>query len=167
MERLSRDRAHPGPIRCAIYTRASDRYFWNKSETTEAQRSACERYLQSMPGWIALPERYDDDKEASGLDFERPAFLRLMADIRSRSVTGGGRQGHRRGGILMASKSSRGGPDGGPVRCRVCGRRECRSELGFTDVAPGLRVCVDCINRAIRAGAAPQVREVGAPSEEV
>jgi len=75
-----------GPVRCAIYTRTSSTLSWDR-DTAEAQRSRCEQYIHgSAAGWQVLPNRYDDGPEQSGQRLDRPAFLRLVEDIRRRRV---------------------------------------------------------------------------------
>ena len=68
-------------IRVAIYTRqsvASDLEFGS----IDAQREAVAAYIASQrgEGWVALAERYDDHGFSGG-NTDRPAFLRLVADI--------------------------------------------------------------------------------------
>jgi len=70
-------------MRCAIYTRKStveglDQDF----NTLDAQREACENYVQSLKheGWTFLSEHYDDGGY-TGANIERPALKRLIEDI--------------------------------------------------------------------------------------
>ena len=70
-------------IRCAIYTRkSSEEGLEQDFNSLDAQREACEAYIRSQKsaGWVALPEMYDDGG-ISGGTMERPALLRLLADI--------------------------------------------------------------------------------------
>ena len=74
--------------RCAIYTRKStgeglDRDF----NTLDAQRETAEAYIESQKneGWICLPEHYDDGGFTGG-NLDRPAMMRLMADIETDKI---------------------------------------------------------------------------------
>lgn len=69
--------------RCAIYTRkSSEEGLEQNFNSLDAQREACEAFIQSQKneGWIALPEMYDDGG-VSGATMDRPALIRLLADI--------------------------------------------------------------------------------------
>jgi len=73
------DRRH---IRCAIYTRkSSEEGLEQEFNSLDAQREACEAYIQSQrhAGWTALPNMYDDGG-LSGGTMERPALQRLLED---------------------------------------------------------------------------------------
>jgi site-specific DNA recombinase len=70
-------------IRCAIYTRKStDEGLEKEFNSLDAQREACESYVQSQrgQGWRLIKKRYDDGG-LSGGTMERPALIDLMADI--------------------------------------------------------------------------------------
>ena len=78
----------PTPIRCAIYTRKSSEEGLEQSyNSLDAQRDACAAYALSQvgEGWVVLPQAYDDGGYSGG-SMERPALLRLLADIRARRV---------------------------------------------------------------------------------
>jgi len=78
-----RDGERPSIVRCAIYTRKStDENLDTDFNSLDAQREACELYIQSQAqeGWTALPDRYDDGAY-SGATMERPALKRLIGDI--------------------------------------------------------------------------------------
>src|SRR5216683_4097882 len=71
-------------LRCAIYTRkSSEEGLEQDFNSLDAQREACEAFIASQKheGWTALPEMYDDGG-FSGATIERPAFQRLLADVR-------------------------------------------------------------------------------------
>ena len=71
----------PDVRRCAIYTRKSTSAGLEQEfNSLDAQREACEAYIQRQPGWALVPERYDDGG-FTGANIDRPAFTRLMADI--------------------------------------------------------------------------------------
>ena len=75
-------------IRCAIYTRKSSEEGLEQSfNSLDAQREACESYIQSQrhEGWQALATHYDDGGFSGG-NMERPALKRLMADIQEGKV---------------------------------------------------------------------------------
>ena len=75
-------------IRCAIYTRKSSEEGLEQSfNSLDAQREACESYIQSQrhEGWHALAAHYDDGGFSGG-NMERPALKRLMADIQEGKI---------------------------------------------------------------------------------
>lgn len=70
-------------IRCAIYTRKStDEGLEQDFNSLDAQREACEAFIQSQKGlgWAVQKKRYDDGG-ISGGTMERPALQDLLADI--------------------------------------------------------------------------------------
>lgn len=72
-------------VRCAIYTRKStEDGLEQEYNTLDAQRDACNNYIQSQisRGWETIPSHYDDGG-FTGANTERPAFNRLIADIRA------------------------------------------------------------------------------------
>ena len=72
-----------GKVRCAIYTRkSSEEGLEQDFNSLHAQREACAAYVlsQASEGWSLLPGDYDDGG-LSGGTLERPALLRLLADI--------------------------------------------------------------------------------------
>ncbi|MET0183603.1 MAG: recombinase family protein [Caulobacterales bacterium] len=69
--------------RCAIYTRkSSEEGLEQDFNSLHAQREACAAYISSQAGegWRALPDFYDDGGFSGG-NIERPALVRLLADI--------------------------------------------------------------------------------------
>src|SRR5262249_8440782 len=48
-------------------------------------REAVEVYVRSQPGWVALPNQYDDSGYSGGTT-DRPAFQRLLADVEAGHV---------------------------------------------------------------------------------
>ena len=75
-------------VACAIYTRKSSEEGLEKEfNSLDAQREACEAFIKSQKhaGWVAVPNLYDDGG-LSGGTMERPALLRLLADIKSGKV---------------------------------------------------------------------------------
>ena len=79
----SKATAAPARLRCAIYTRKStEEGLEQEFNTLDAQREACEAYVQSQKhlGWVCSPERYDDGG-FTGANLDRPAMQRLMADF--------------------------------------------------------------------------------------
>jgi DNA invertase Pin-like site-specific DNA recombinase len=69
--------------RCAIYTRkSSEEGLEQNFNSLHAQREACTAYVASQAGegWDLLPAPYDDGGFSGG-SMERPALLRLLADI--------------------------------------------------------------------------------------
>ena len=70
-------------FRCAIYTRKStDEGLEQNFNSLDAQRAACEAYIQSQAGkgWECRPQVYDDGGWSGG-NMERPALKRLLAEI--------------------------------------------------------------------------------------
>jgi site-specific DNA recombinase len=75
-------------IRCAIYTRKSTENGLDQDfNTLDAQRESCENYIKSQAsrGWSIIPTKYDDGG-FTGANIERPAYSRLIADIRAGKV---------------------------------------------------------------------------------
>ena len=75
-------------IRCAVYTRKSvEEGLEQEFNTLDAQRMACEAYIAAkrLEGWTCLPDRYDDGGYSGG-NLKRPAFQRLMDDVRAGCV---------------------------------------------------------------------------------
>ena len=75
-------------IRCAIYCRkSSDENLDNDFNSLDAQREYCEAYVKSQAalGWVVIAERYDDAGYSGGTT-NRPAFNRLMDDVRAGKV---------------------------------------------------------------------------------
>lgn len=71
--------------RCAIYTRKStEEGLEQEFNSLDAQREAGEAFISSQrgEGWICLPDQYDDGGFTGG-NMERPAFKRLMSDIKA------------------------------------------------------------------------------------
>ncbi len=83
--------AQPAPapsVRCAIYTRKSTSEGLDMDfSTLDAQREACEAYIKSQreEGWTALAEHYDDGGFTGG-NMDRPAFQRLLEDIKEGKI---------------------------------------------------------------------------------
>lgn len=75
-------------IRCAIYTRKStEEGLQQEFNSLDAQREASEAYIvsQKSEGFLALADHYDDGGYTGG-NMDRPALLRLLAAVESRSV---------------------------------------------------------------------------------
>ena len=75
-------------LRCAIYTRKSNEEGLEQAfNSLDAQREACEAFIlsQKHESWVALPEMYDDGG-VSGGTIDRPALMRLLADIEAGHV---------------------------------------------------------------------------------
>ena len=67
-------------LRCAVYTRKSSEEGLDQDfNSLEAQRDACEAYIQSQSheGWKIVPEMLDDGGYSGG-NTDRPALRRLM-----------------------------------------------------------------------------------------
>lgn len=75
-------------FRCAIYTRKSTEHGLElEFNSLDAQREACEAYIQSQTsvGWKLLPRRYDDPAYSGG-SLVRPALQRLLKDIEAGEI---------------------------------------------------------------------------------
>src|SRR5258708_22831697 len=69
--------------RCAVYTRKSSEEGLEQAfNSLHAQREACEAYVKSQlhDGWKLVKTAYDDGG-LSGGSMERPALLRLLAEV--------------------------------------------------------------------------------------
>jgi DNA invertase Pin-like site-specific DNA recombinase len=79
----AKPRLPPKRLRCAIYTRkSSDEGLDQAFNSLDAQREAGEAYVKSQTaeGWRPIATRYDDGGFSGG-SMERPALLRLLADV--------------------------------------------------------------------------------------
>jgi DNA invertase Pin-like site-specific DNA recombinase len=75
-------------FRCAIYTRkSSEEGLEQDFNSLHAQRESCDAYIKSQrhEGWIPLPALYDDSGYSGG-STDRPALIRLLADIQSHLI---------------------------------------------------------------------------------
>ena len=73
-------------VRCAIYTRKSNEDgLEQKFNSLDAQRVACEKYIKSREGWVALAKKYDDGG-FSGSNLNRPAIKELFEDVKAGEV---------------------------------------------------------------------------------
>ncbi|WP_353283963.1 recombinase family protein [Wolbachia endosymbiont (group A) of Lypha dubia] len=73
-------------VRCAIYTRKSNEDgLEQKFNSLDAQRVACEKYIKSKEGWVALARKYDDGG-FSGSNLNRPAIKELFEDVKAGEV---------------------------------------------------------------------------------
>jgi DNA invertase Pin-like site-specific DNA recombinase len=80
--------ANKPKIRCAVYTRKSREEGLDQSfNSLDAQRLAAENYIASQisEGWVLLPDYYDDGAYSGG-NTDRPAFQRLLKDIKDKKV---------------------------------------------------------------------------------
>jgi site-specific DNA recombinase len=76
----------PAKRPAAIYTRVSTTAGLNQEITSlDMQREACRRRVEQEVMWTPLPESYDDGG-FTGANTDRPAFQRLMEDIRAGRV---------------------------------------------------------------------------------
>ncbi|MGB2821911.1 MAG: recombinase family protein, partial [Phycisphaerae bacterium] len=70
-------------VRCAIYTRkSSEEGLEQEFNSLDAQREAGEAYIasQKSEGWVCLADHYDDGGFTGG-NTDRPALVRLLADV--------------------------------------------------------------------------------------
>jgi site-specific DNA recombinase len=70
-------------VRCAIYGRKSTSEGLDSDfNSIDNQREVGEQFIQNRAadGWVCVPDRYDDGGFSGG-NMERPALLRLLADI--------------------------------------------------------------------------------------
>lgn len=75
-------------MRCAVYTRKSvEMGLEQEFNSLDAQYAACKAYVEShkYEGWQLVNERYDDGGFSGG-NLDRPAFQRLIKDIRAKKV---------------------------------------------------------------------------------
>ncbi len=75
-------------LRCAIYTRkSSEEGLDQQFNSLDAQREACEAYIQSQKheGWSILKDRYDDGGFSGG-NMQRPALVRLVESIKQKLI---------------------------------------------------------------------------------
>jgi len=78
----------PTTVRCAIYTRKSSEEGLEQSfNSLDAQREACEAYIQSQrhEGWQIIATKYDDGGFSGG-NMQRPALVKLLDDIAAKRV---------------------------------------------------------------------------------
>src|SRR5664280_1014279 len=76
-------------IRCAIYTRKSSEEGLEQAfNSLDAQREACEAYIQSQKheGWQMIATHYDDGGYSGG-NMDRPALKQLRDDIQAGKVS--------------------------------------------------------------------------------
>jgi site-specific DNA recombinase len=74
--------------RCAIYTRKStDEGLDSEFNSLDAQRASCAAFIASQrhEKWVELSEPYDDGGYSGG-SLDRPAFQRLLADVRDGKI---------------------------------------------------------------------------------
>jgi len=75
-------------VRCAIYTRKSSEDGLEQAfNSLDAQRSAAENYIASQihEGWVLISTEYNDGGYSGG-SMERPAFKKLLQDIREDKI---------------------------------------------------------------------------------
>jgi site-specific DNA recombinase len=75
-------------LRCAIYTRVStDQGLEKDFNSLDAQREASEAYIKSQApeGWRLLRDLYDDGGYSGG-SMDRPALLKLLAEVEARRI---------------------------------------------------------------------------------
>ena len=78
----------PRKRRCAIYTRKSTEEGLEQAfNSLDAQREACAAFIlsQKHEGWSVLATTYDDGGFSGGTT-ERPALIRLVADIEAGKI---------------------------------------------------------------------------------
>jgi site-specific DNA recombinase len=82
------DRSGKRVLRCAIYTRVStDQGLEKDFNSLDAQREASEAYIKSQAheGWRLLRDLYDDGGYSGG-SMDRPALLKLLAEVEARRI---------------------------------------------------------------------------------
>jgi site-specific DNA recombinase len=82
------DRSDTRVLRCAIYTRVStDQGLEKDFNSLDAQREASEAYIKSQAheGWRLLRDLYDDGGYSGG-SMDRPALLKLLAEVEARRI---------------------------------------------------------------------------------
>jgi site-specific DNA recombinase len=75
-------------LRCAIYTRKStEEGLEQEFNSLDAQRESAEAFVRSQAGegWTCLADRYDDGGFTGG-NMDRPALMRLLADVEAGKV---------------------------------------------------------------------------------
>jgi len=75
-------------VLCAIYTRVStSEGLEQEFSSLDNQRESAESYIlsQKSEGWVTFPERYDDGGY-TGANTDRPALLKLIADIKDGKI---------------------------------------------------------------------------------
>jgi site-specific DNA recombinase len=75
-------------LRSAVYTRVSTEQGLEQDfNSLDAQREACEAYIKSQAheGWRLIRDHYDDGGFSGG-SMDRPALLKLLADVESRRI---------------------------------------------------------------------------------
>src|SRR3989338_500214 len=85
---MNTDAEEKKEIRCAIYTRKSTTEGLGGDFTSlDNQRESAESYIQSQKGqgWLALPDSYNDGG-FTGSNVDRPAFQKLIEDIKSKKI---------------------------------------------------------------------------------
>ncbi|MCH9028571.1 MAG: recombinase family protein, partial [Bacteroidetes bacterium] len=83
-----RQELKPSPKRCAIYTRkSSEEGLEQDFNSLQAQREACEAYIQSQQheGWVLNNTAYDDGGYSGG-NLDRPGLTNLLNDIEQGQV---------------------------------------------------------------------------------
>ncbi|MCW2370742.1 DNA invertase Pin-like site-specific DNA recombinase [Sphingobium sp. B11D3D] len=77
-----------GAVRCAVYTRKSSEEGLEQAfNSLDAQREACEAYIVSQrhEGWTLVKTAYDDGGYSGG-SMDRPALVRLLADVEAGKI---------------------------------------------------------------------------------
>ena len=85
---MNNDTEEKKEVRCAIYTRKSTTEGLGGDFTSlDNQRESAESYIQSQKGqgWLALPDSYNDGG-FTGSNVDRPAFQKLIEDIKSKKI---------------------------------------------------------------------------------
>ena len=80
---MKKPQQEPPMVRCAIYTRkATDEPMNQGFNSVDGQRASAEAFVGSRRdnGWVCLSNRYDDCG-FGGINADRPALNRLLADV--------------------------------------------------------------------------------------